>query len=68
MILPIGVDSPAYRFEWQIELCFKSERTGTVERRPKEKSLLSVTKFTLPLVHPDCSLNMRLPHSGMIAT
>jgi len=25
MILPIGVDSPAYRFEWQIELCFKSE-------------------------------------------
>jgi len=25
MILPIGVDSPAYQFESQIELCFKSE-------------------------------------------
>jgi hypothetical protein len=25
MILPIGVDSPAYRFEWQIEFCFESE-------------------------------------------
>ena len=32
MILPMGVDSPAYRFEWQIELGFKSERTGTVKK------------------------------------
>ena len=63
MILPIGVDSPAYRFEWQIELCFKSEPHCKIEvhRSANAKPLLFPDDPAIAGIATDAAVETTLP-------